>query len=120
MHFDLDNSIARAEQQAMPWDFVITVNGVGYPTRPLTLAELGQLNLIGTMTLDQQRELVGSLFVASPALRILDWTHEQIAGAALAIAVYFRERVKKKSQRLAADVVAAVEQAASPMTVSTS
>lgn len=108
MEFDLDAAVERAEAMVMPWEFSIKIEGVGYATRPITIAELGAFKELKGMPEAKVRSFVAGLFAVDVKHAIKKWPIDKVMAAALAVSAYFGERVKKKSLALAGDVVKAV------------
>lgn len=111
MNINLDEMIAKAEAQVLPWDLTITLGGRTYATRPITVAELGALKEIGGRSEAEQRKLVASLLITGGTperTRLADLSIDQVGAIAVAVLAYFGGRVKKKSLAVANDVLAAM------------
>lgn len=106
MKFNLNQGIELAEQAVEPWDFVLTIDGVDYPTRPLKVFELATLKRMTEMSEKEQRAFIASLF-ADPAPDVSKWDEMKLGGAAVAMVSYFAARAKKKSLNLHEQVAAA-------------
>ncbi len=107
MRFDLNAGVAAAEQAMEPWDFVLAIDGVDYPTRPLATFELGVLKRLATISPEEQKAFFAGLF-ADPKPDVSRWEDDRLGAAAVAIVTYFGERTKKKSHHLQKQVQAAL------------
>lgn len=103
MNVNLDSALAAL----LPWDLTLTINGVAYRTRPLTVAQVGALEQFGALKPDQALRFLADLF-ADPKPDVSAWNAEQLQAVPLAIVEYFKEQTRKNSPRIAALVQAAM------------
>lgn len=104
---------ARALQALLPWDLVLTLCGQDYPTRPITIEDVGQISKLATMTDDQGYELLEGFFVEPrPPLKALAAEgrihSEELLAIPAAIMAYLEERARKNSQTIAEKARAAM------------
>lgn len=104
MKFDLVAAMAAAEQRVEPWEFIITASGGDWPTRPLTVADIGVLARFDSMTAQERDDAVGGLFAGEAKPTLASWDPQLVEAAVISIVSYFRGRAQKKSAALAAMV----------------
>lgn len=106
MEFDLSNAIAQTTLD--PWDFVLNVGGVKYPTRPLSVADVDALRALPRADDATQRVMILGLFDGEKRPPIDTWDSGTTGAAIAAIIAYQRGRLIKNSQAVAKQVFAAV------------
>lgn len=92
MQFDLDDAV----QQFLPWDFSVTIGGVKYPTRPVTLGEMFAMSSLGA---DEGglRSLILGFFACDDKPQIAQWTMDQVQALIAGIQEYAADRAKKNA-----------------------
>jgi hypothetical protein len=94
-----------------PWDLTLTIKGIDYPVRQVSLGEYAQLNRqAGTLSPEQELEILGGLFAGPtdgnrrPPLAELSPDQRFTVGAA--IGAYLMAWLGKKRQAILARVTA--------------
>ncbi len=83
-------------EHVLPWDFVVTIGGVDYPTRRPSIVELAAMQGIGGKEIGGIVDLVNSLFVTKPEIYWDVATLRAFLGGYLA---YFQRHTDQKKDQ---------------------
>lgn len=103
----------------LPWDLVVEIGGVEYPTRQPSVGELAMLQAIGDMPQPAALELLRGLFTDAGE-RTNGWAVDEMNFAIAAYMAYFRDRAKKNSEAIVTETMKAMAAAIVAAEVSTS
>lgn len=110
MQFNIDAAGMNNE----PWDLALTVGGVSYRVREVTLEEFGNMAGRGGLSNpDEDRAILQGLFVGDLVPDLAKWTADQRNDAYAVITEYLNLYLEKKRDRIRQQVRAAATQARS-------
>jgi hypothetical protein len=95
----------------LPWDLVLTFDGIDYPTRRCTVGEIGTLEQMAGRTNRDGMEAVQRIIFEDPKPDMSGWEGEWVTAALLAYLTYFNGRLAKNSRSIAAAAKSAIDQA---------
>jgi len=107
MNVNIDEIVA--VNDALPWDFGVTVRGQTYKTRPILNSDMIHLTAV-TPTLPREKQYASiEDFFAHPKPNVADWNEQEATAVLAAIVGHVRGRASKNFQRVVEQVISATQ-----------